>query len=196
MTIRVEPLTGPALIRALPSLARLRITVFREWPYLYEGTVEYEQNYLERFGKSEQAVIVAAVDVDEIVGIATASPMAGHADTFIDMFRARAYDTSKIFYFGESVLLMPYRGQGIGHQFFNYREAHAKAQPGITHATFCAVIRPQDHPRKPKNYFQLDPFWTKRGYHKLPGVVGTFSWRDTGETDQTPKPMQFWMKQL
>ena len=40
MTIRVEALTGPSLIRALPSLARLRITVFREWPYLYEGTVE------------------------------------------------------------------------------------------------------------------------------------------------------------
>ena len=46
MTIRVEPLTGPALIRALPALARLRITVFREWPYLYEGTVAHEFQHL------------------------------------------------------------------------------------------------------------------------------------------------------
>ncbi len=196
MTIRVEPLTGQALMRALPALARLRITVFRDWPYLYEGTLDYEQHYLERFGKAEQAVIVAAQDVDEIVGIATASPMAGHADAFIDMFRSRGIDTSKIFYFGESVLLKPYRRRGIGHKFFDHREAHAKAQPGITHATFCGVLRSADHPLKPKDFFDLDPFWTKRGYEKLKGMVGTFSWKDTGDSEQTPKAMQFWMKQL
>jgi GNAT superfamily N-acetyltransferase len=196
MTITVEPLTGPALVRALPALARLRITVFRDWPYLYEGTLEYEQHYLERFAASERAVIVAARDVDTIVGISTASPMAGHADAFIDMFRARGYDTEKIFYFGESVLLKPYRRRGIGHKFFDHREAHARAQPGITHATFCGVVRPADDPLKPKDFFLLDPFWTKRGYQKLAGMVGTFSWKDIGETEQTPKPMQFWMRQL
>lgn len=196
MTIRVEPLTGPALVRALPELAKLRITVFRDWPYLYDGTIEYEQHYLEKFGKSNRAVIVAAYDTDEIVGIATASPMEGHADHFIDMFRVHGYDTTKIFYFGESVLLKSYRGRGIGHKFFDHREAHAKAQPGITHATFCGVVRPADHPLKPKEYFQLDPFWTKRGYQKLKGMVGTFSWTDIGESEETPKPMQFWMKQL
>jgi hypothetical protein len=34
MTVRVEPLVGAALARGLPALARLRIAVFRSWPYL------------------------------------------------------------------------------------------------------------------------------------------------------------------
>jgi hypothetical protein len=43
MTVRVEPLVGAALARGLPALARLRIAVFRSWPYLYDGTLEHEQ---------------------------------------------------------------------------------------------------------------------------------------------------------
>lgn len=195
MTVRVEPLTGSALLHALPELARLRITVFRDWPYLYDGTIEYEQRYLEKFSRSEQAVIVAAIDAGQVVGVATASPMAGHADSFVEQFLERGFDTERIFYFGESVLLKSYRGRGIGHAFFDHREAHARAQPGVTHAAFCGVVRPDD-PRKPKDFFQLDPFWMKRGYRPIEGMIGTFSWTDIGDTEETAKPMQFWMKAL
>lgn len=196
MTLRVAPLTGDALAAALPDLARLRITVFRDWPYLYDGTLGYESCYIQRFAQSPGAVIVAAYDGDRIVGAATASPMVGHADEFAEPFRQRGYDIARIFYFGESVLLADYRGRGIGHAFFDQREAHARAQGGFTHTTFCGVVRPDDHPRKPADYVPLDAFWTKRGYRKMDGLVGAFSWRDIGEPEDTKKPMQFWMKAL
>jgi len=196
MSITVTPLTGEAIAAALPALARLRITVFRDWPYLYDGTLAYEQSYLEKFSKSPDTVIVAARDGDAIVGIATASPMRGHADAFAEPFRARGYDIDRIFYFGESVLLPAYRGRGIGHAFFEHREAHARALGGYTHATFCGVVRPDDHPMRPADYVPLDAFWEKRGYRKMDGLVGSFSWRDVGQTEQTAKPMQFWMKAL
>ncbi|MEZ5849947.1 MAG: GNAT family N-acetyltransferase [Hyphomicrobiaceae bacterium] len=196
MSLRVAPLTGDALGAALPDLARLRITVFRDWPYLYDGTLSYESGYIARFAASPGAVIVAAYDGDRIVGAATASPMVGHADEFATPFRQRGYDIAHIFYFGESVLLADYRGRGIGHAFFDQREAHARAQGGFTHATFCGVVRPDDHPLKPQSYVPLDAFWTKRGYRKLDGVVGHYSWRDIGEPEDTRKPMQFWMKAL
>ncbi len=196
MTLRVAPLTGDALAAALPDLARLRITVFRDWPYLYDGTLGYESGYIQRFAQSPGAVIVAAYDGDRIVGAATASPMVGHADEFAEPFRQRGYDIARIFYFGESVLLADYRGRGIGHAFFDQREAHARAQGGFTHTTFCGVVRPDDHPRKPADYVPLDAFWTKRGYRTMDGLVGAFSWRDIGEPEDTKKPMQFWMKAL
>lgn len=44
--IEVRSLTGPALEAALDDVARLRIAVFRDWPYLYDGTLEYERAYL------------------------------------------------------------------------------------------------------------------------------------------------------
>ncbi|MFM9941442.1 MAG: GNAT family N-acetyltransferase [Hyphomicrobiaceae bacterium] len=194
--VTVEPLTGPALLAALPDLARLRITVFRDWPYLYDGSLAYEQGYVEKFAKSPGAVIVAARDGDRIVGAATASPMVGHADAFAEPFRARGYDIARICYFGESVLLSAYRGHGIGHAFFDAREAHARTLPDVTHTVFCGVVRPADHPLRPADYVPLDAFWMKRGYHKLEGLVGSFAWLDIGETAKTAKPMQFWMKAL
>jgi GNAT superfamily N-acetyltransferase len=122
--------------------------------------------------------------------------MVGHADAFAEPFRARGYDVDHIFYFGESVLLREYRGQGIGHAFFDQREAHARGLGGYTHATFCAVVRPSDHPMKPANYVPLDAFWQRRGYTRMDGLVGSFSWRDIGDAGETAKPMQFWMKAL
>ena len=46
----------------LPDLARLRITVFRDWPYLYDGTLDYEQEYLAKFAAAKGAVCVIARD--------------------------------------------------------------------------------------------------------------------------------------
>jgi GNAT superfamily N-acetyltransferase len=196
MTIRVEPLTGAALTHALPDLARLRITVFHDWPYLYDGTLAYEQTYIDKFSRSEGAVIVAALDGDRVVGAATASPMIGHADEFAEPYRQRGYDISRIVYFGESVLLKEYRGRGIGNAFFDQREAHARSLAGFTHTTFCGVVRPDTHPMRPKDYVPLDAFWTKRGYQRIDGLVGSFEWLDIGQTEKTKKPMQFWLKAL
>ena len=47
--IDVRVLTGAALDAALDDVARLRITVFREWPYLYDGDLEYERDYLNAY---------------------------------------------------------------------------------------------------------------------------------------------------
>ena len=194
--VRVEPLTGQALGQALPGLARLRIRVFRDWPYLYDGTLDYEQAYITRFAAATDAIIVAAFDGDAIVGAATASPMVGHADAFAEPFRQRGYDVDRIFYCGESVLLPEYRGRGLGRAFFDHREAHARRLGRFTHATFCAVVRSTDHPRRPPDYVPLDAFWQKRGYTLIEGLVGSFEWPDVGETEKTAKPMQFWMKAL
>ncbi len=196
MSITIERLTGPAMAAALPALARLRIAVFRDWPYLYDGTLAYEENYLRDFAQSEGAVIVAARDGADIVGVATGAPMTHHADEFAEPFKRAGYDVGRIFYFGESVLLRTHRGRGIGHRFFDEREAHARRLASFTHTAFCGVVRPDDHPLKPASYFKLDPFWTKRGYVKLDGIVAHFSWKDIGEDEKTEKPMQFWIKPL
>ena len=42
--IEIVPLTGNNLESALLPLAELRIRVFRDWPYLYEGSLDYEKN--------------------------------------------------------------------------------------------------------------------------------------------------------
>ena len=195
-SVRVEPLTGAALASGLDALADLRITVFRDWPYLYDGDRAYERRYLEQFAVAPDAIIVAAFDGERMVGAATGAAMTGHFEEFAAPFAARGFDPARIFYCAESVLLPDYRGRGLGHRFFDEREAHARTLGTYHHAAFCAVIRPDDHPLKPSGYRPLNAFWAKRGYRPVDGAIAHFAWTDVGEAAETEKPMQFWMKPL
>lgn len=195
MNLRVEPLTGERLVAALDDVARLRIRVFRDWPYLYDGDLDYERRYLSTYRDSPGAILVGAFDYGALVGAATGTPMEDHADEFGAALAATGLPLATIFYCAESVLLPDYRGRGVGHAFFDRREDHARAL-GRTHAAFCSVLRPEDHPARPEDYRPLDGFWKKRGYEKIPGVVAAFPWKDLGEHRETMKPLQFWMRKL
>lgn len=196
MALDVRSVTGADLKAVMPELARLRIIVFRDWPYLYDGTLEYEEEYLAKFAAAPGAVCVLARDGDQVVGASTGAPMIEHADEFGAPFKAAGYDISKIFYCGESVLLKSHRGHGVGKEFFSHREAQAHRLGGFTHATFCRVVRPDDHPLKPSDYIPLDRFWNKLGYTPVDGILATYPWKDVGHEDETEKKMQFWMKTL
>lgn len=194
MSLGARVLTGEGLADALEEVARLRIAVFRDWPYLYDGDLAYERDYLKAY-QSPGALVVVAEDQGRIVGASTGAPMRDHAADFAEAFRDRPEKLDEIFYCAESVLLPFYRGYGLGHAFFDAREAHARSL-GARYAAFCSVIRPADHPDRPADYRPLTGFWQKRGYEPLPGVVARFSWKDRGEPAQTEKSLQFWMRAL
>lgn len=193
--MRVEVLTGAALDAALDDVARLRIAVFRDWPYLYDGDLGYERDYLQAYRESPVAVLVGAFDGDTLVGAATGTPMEDHADDFAAAFAGTGLALDQIFYCAESVLLPGYRGQGIGHRFFDLREAHARAL-GRRHSAFCGVQRPEDHPLRPQGYRPLNAFWRKRGYAPLDGAVARFRWKDIDQPAETDHALQFWIRPL
>ncbi|MBP6030116.1 MAG: GNAT family N-acetyltransferase [Sphingobium sp.] len=180
---------------ALPALAALRIEVFRAWPYLYDGSEAYEAHYLAEFMAAAGSVLVVAEVEGAIVGAATASPMAGQKAEFRAPFEQCGLDTDALFYFGESVLKPRFHGLGIGHGFFDAREGAARAA-GASAATFCAVIRPQDHPLRPDDARDLHPFWRARGYTPVEGLTCSFDWKDLDQTEETAHSMQFWMHGL
>ncbi|MBL6764325.1 MAG: GNAT family N-acetyltransferase [Verrucomicrobiae bacterium] len=192
--IRLERCSGAALARYVPDLARLRITVFREFPYLYDGDMDYEQNYLRNYAQHPSAVIVIALAGDRVVGAATGMALRDECDEFKKPFVGSPFDIDKIFYCAESVLDAKWRGRGLGHRFFHEREAHAAELGGFTHFAFCAVDRPADHPRRPADYRPLDPFWQRRGYTRHPGLTTEFVWKDLDETAASPKQLTYWLK--
>jgi GNAT superfamily N-acetyltransferase len=193
--IAIEAFSGRAALPFFGDLAALRIEVFREFPYLYEGTLAYEERYLRSYAESERSVVVIARDGERVVGASTATPLTEHGEEVAPALAKAGIDPERVYYFGESVLRASYRGRGIGHAFFDHREAAAKKH-GFGIAAFCAVVRPEDHPLRPTDYVPHDAFWTKRGYAKRQDIVASFEWRDLGEHQETHKPMVFWVKEL
>lgn len=192
--IRIERWSGKALERYIPELARLRIEVFREFPYLYDGTYEYEQKYLQTYINCPESVIVIAFDGDKVIGASTAIPMKYETDELKKPFIEHGYNLDEVFYCSESVLDKNYRGLGIGVRFFEEREAHAAELGGYKYICFCCVERPADHPRRPAGHVPLDKFWNKRGYFKHPELKTEYVWKDLDDTEETAKPMTFWLK--
>ncbi|OXY80450.1 GNAT family N-acetyltransferase [Oceanimonas doudoroffii] len=195
MSLRLHTVTGQDLTSWLTELAELRIRVFREFPYLYDGNLEYEQHYLSTYTRCEHSVCVLALDGDLVVGASTGLPLAREVDEFKAPFAAAGLNAERIFYCAESVLLSDYRGRGLYRAFFDGREAHA-GKLGFDTAAFCAVVRPDHHPLKPAGYRPLTEIWARFGYHPAPGLVTRFGWKDRDRDEETDKPMQFYLKSL
>jgi len=195
MSLSIDTLTGAALLPHIPALARLRAEVFAEWPYLYSSQSEDEARYLRHYAEDPGAAIILARDGAEVVGAATCQPMSSTHGTVKSTFERAGRDLGQYCYFGESVLLLAYRGQGTGVAFFTAREAHARSR-GLAFATFCAVVRNVNDPRKPADYTPLDAYWGKRGYTHHPELSCVFDWMETGDAQQTPHALSFWIKAL
>ncbi len=186
---------GTEVAPQLENLARLRIGVFREFPYLYEGTLEYEREYLKILPASPLSLLVLARDGEQIVGASTALSLSDEGPEFRKPFEQSGLPVEEYCYFGESILLPDYRGQGAGHRFFDLRELHAR-ELGFRYSCFCRVLRSADHPLRPSDYWPLDEFWTRRGYQRRPDLLTTYAWPDLGQSHDSEKTMEFWIHEL
>jgi GNAT superfamily N-acetyltransferase len=193
--VAVERILGADITHIIDDLARLRIAVFREFPYLYDGTLNYERRYLAAYAQCPESVVVVARDAGQVIGASTAMPLTAHGESLVPTFALVGIEPASVFYFGESVLDAAYRGRGLGHVFFDHREATAR-DLGYAIAAFCAVVRPSDHPRRPAGYVPHDAFWSRRGYTKRADLHASFSWCDLDEPAATAKEMVFWLKEL
>lgn len=189
-------LAGKAAQEYRDQIAVLRIKIFREFPYLYEGDLEYEKRYLERYFSAQYSFILLIEHQGDIVGVTTAIWAQEEEASFKTPFIKVGINPERVFYFGESLLLPEWRGKGLGKMFFEEREAYAKDLSFIDTLAFASVVRPDDHPLRPAGHRPLDEFWKTMGYHKEPSLRTNYSWKDVNESQESVKPMQFWIKKL
>lgn len=191
----IAALRGTDLLPVLDDVARLRIRVFNDWPYLYQGSLDYERDYLAAYAATPDAVCVVARAGDEVVGASTGLPLLDDGPAFRAPFEAAGIDPAQVFYFGESVLLPAWRGRGIGHAFFDAREAHARALGRFAMTAFCAVDRDHDDPRRPAGHRDNDGFWRRRGYARQPGMTLHLRWDEVGRGELS-HPLTLWTRAL
>lgn len=194
--LRFERRYGPAIGDWLEAIADLRMQVFREWPYLYEGDIQTERDYLHIYLNSRRAFALVVFDGEKLVGLTTAMPLTDEDQRIQQPFHASGFDAARVFYFPEAILLPDYRGRGIYRRFFQEREDYARSFGTYDWAALCTVERPLDHPRRPRNYLPLDPIWQRFGFDKRADLTTSFDWLDVGDAQETNKPLVFWVKSL
>jgi len=193
--VRVEVVRGGEAERWLAEVAALRIAVFRDWPYLYAGDLDYEREYLGTYTRSPDSVFVLAFADDKLIGASTGLPLSDETAAFQAPFLTRGLSVEDIFYFGESVLLPEYRGRRLGHAFFDHREAHARALGRFALTAFASVDRAEGDPRRPPGHRTNDAFWQKRGYTRQPDMQMQLDWDEIG-VGETTHSLTFWLRAL
>jgi GNAT superfamily N-acetyltransferase len=195
-SLSIKTVSGKGIDSYLNDLALLRIEIFREFPYLYDGSARYEKKYLSTYVNSDDSIAVFVFDDDQLVGASTALPLADESEEFKKPFLSQGIDPKTVFYCGESILKKNYRGKGIYSVFMNKREAHAKRLGRFDLICFCAVSREKNHPLKPDDFIPLDEIWNKYGYKKEPNLKTEYFWKDVNKNEETAKEMIFWTKNL
>jgi GNAT superfamily N-acetyltransferase len=194
-TLKIIRLQGKEIIPYIPNIANLRINIFKDYPYLYEGDLDYEFKYLNTYAQCAESIVILVFDKNNVVGASTAIPLQFETHEVKEPFLQAGMNIHDIFYFGESLLLPKYRGRNIYRQFFQEREQAARSF-GCKIAVFAAVEREVNDPRKPIDYIPLDEVWKHFGYTKHPKLYTYFEWREIGEKSLTPKLLVFWLKTL
>jgi len=198
--LRLETMTGAAIAPHIPEVAELRIRLFRAFPYLYEGSLDYERRYLEGYTREPRATLIRVLDGDRLVGVATAVPLASASDIVAEaprLFAQAGYDPATFYYYAEILVDPAYRGRGVAKLVYAERERLAR-QWGYRNLCLAVVKRPADHPLKPKDYVSPERIWQRDGFVRT-GIEFAYHWptiQPDGMVVDQDNPMIFWVKAL
>ena len=69
MSLMIQTVHGEQIAPFIDDVARLRIEVFHEFPYLYDGDMSYERRYLKTFSQAKDSLLVLALHEGEVVAL-------------------------------------------------------------------------------------------------------------------------------
>lgn len=193
--ITKELVTGTAITGALDSLASLRLEIFREYPYLYDGRREDEIANLRSYAEAPDACVILAYDECAVVGAATGMPFIHEGEQMQAAIAVSQYSAEKLYYVGELLFYRAYRNKGLGLQLLGQLEQHIRSLGRYRHLVCATVERPAAHSLQPDGYVPITRFLARTGFDLIPGVTTSFAWRETDGV-RRDHLMQFWVKEL
>ena len=82
--MEVNLYTGAEIGAFIEPLGRYLIEIFREFPYLYDGDMDYERHYLSRYLQSDESFLLLGQDASGIACACTGIPLQHETDAFAD----------------------------------------------------------------------------------------------------------------
>lgn len=193
--LTIRSLNGPEAREFIKEIADMRITMFEEYPYLYDGCFAYEKEYLETYFSCPDASVLLVFDGQEIVGFSNSIPLKYESKELTEPFTAFGCDVNDYLYIGEVMIKPAYRNQGLLRSFFTFHENRARNER-YRFTSFMTVIRPDDHPLKPVDYRPLDPVWRHFGYELINNLEVHFSWVQIDTKEEMDNALAIWCKEI
>ena len=195
MAITEQLLTGSAVEESLDDIASLRISIFREFPYLYDGRREDESRYLQVYANAPDTIVITVSDSGKIIGAATGIPLRHEHQELVEPFAGSDYSLDEIYYVGELLFYPEYRNRGLGLRLVERMEEQVRSLESYRYLTCATVVRSNDHPLRPAAYRPINRFLAVAGFYPLPEMMTEFSWLETDGITHG-HPMNFWLKEL
>lgn len=200
MNVAIEILTGKDVQKYIVLLSRLRVNNFKEYPYLYEGSVEYEKQCMQGYISCPRCVFTIAKVDGKIAGVLTGIPLVSDSSIGTEaekIFKLNNLNPSEYYYYGEIFVLKKFRNLAVVASLFTAQNSKAK-DLGYKYAVMLTVVRQENHPLKPKKYKSLDQLWARAGFSKMDLTINC-RWptiRPDGSIEDINNLLEFWMKKL
>src|ERR1700733_4373085 len=95
-TVRFTTYTGAAIAHTLRDFQRLHVTVFYDWPYLYDGDPA-ALPYIAPYTEKPRAAFFLGRAAGRPIGLATCLPLEDESASVQAPFRARGWDVRRFF---------------------------------------------------------------------------------------------------
>jgi hypothetical protein len=196
-----QQIYGNEIKNHVSEVAAFRIKYFRDFPYLYVGSSEYEEKYLNGYSEDSKAILVKGHNLaGDLVAVSTALPLVTSSDILSgasEMFQSFGFNPEKIYYYGEIILDYSIRGIGISRRIYDLQDVYAKRN-GFQQVVIATVEREDLDSRKPIGYLSIDALWKKLGFTKT-SLTFEYEWPTiqlNGKVEAQMNPMVYWIKQI
>lgn len=200
MNITIKTVSGKDITPYIDTIAKFRLTAFKEFPYLYQGDLANERKYLEHYPKNLKSLLVLALQNNEVVGFLTGVPLAGDFPGLADIQKAceqRHLNPQIFYYYGEGIIKPAYQGKGLFSQLMAAQELQLKKW-GFKHSCFLTVKRDKSHPLKPKHYSDPSKIWRHKGFQPF-GFELSYNWPtilSNGKVKNHKNKLMLWVKTI
>ena len=200
MNINIQIYQAESLAVEIGVLANFRLRYFREFPYLYVGTEESEQEHIAEYIANSTARLLIAKDGEKIIGVAIGTMLSTELEILrriTEPLRNLGIVPERFYYFGEMILDPAYRHQGLGKQMLERLKTAGREQ-GVDRFGFFAVFREQNDIRRPAGYVDSDVIFRKFGFEKT-DISISFEWatiQADGSVGKSPNRLDLWIAPL
>lgn len=193
--IHVRSFSGMGIRPYIHSIAKLRCEILKDYPYFEEPNPHRETAFLKTLSSCQEAIGVLIFDNTTLVGVSFGYPFSLENEALYLPLVEKGWDVTSCYFFGESTLLKPYRGRGIGHHFFDARESFVSQCHRFKRICFCAPTSLESTEGRPSDFVPMHDFWRKRGYIHHPEMQVVIHKKKVEEyLNETT--LNFWIKEV